>query len=79
MMERTCTVCSKKISLDNNPLGLVFNDKLFVCEDCVDKHSTEELTKLTHSSMQSRDNGMPIAIWLIHEQNKDKELMSLRE
>lgn len=29
--------------------------------------------------MQSPNNGMPIALWLIHEQNKDKNLMTLGE
>jgi hypothetical protein len=72
-------MCNRRISLNDNPLGLVFEDKHFVCEDCCDKHSKEEISKFTKTVMQSPDGGMPIALWLIHEQNKDKTLMTLRE
>jgi hypothetical protein len=29
--------------------------------------------------MQSPVDGMPIALWLVHEQNKDKTMMSARK
>ena len=64
--------------LDEHPLGLVFKDKHFVCEPCSSKHSKEQITKLTKTIMQSRHNGMPIALWLIHEQNKDKTMMTIQ-
>ena len=64
--------------LDEHPLGLVFKDKHFVCEPCNNKHSREQITKLTKTIMQSRLNGMPIALWLIHEQNKDKTMMTIQ-
>ena len=64
--------------LDENPLGLVFRDRHFVCESCSSKHSKEEITKLTKTIMQSHHNGMPIALWLIHEQNKDKTMMTIQ-
>lgn len=76
--EKTCIVCSKKISLSEHPLGLVFEDKHFICEECNDKHSKENITKLSKTIMQSPDNGMPIALWLIHEQNKDKAMMTVK-
>jgi hypothetical protein len=75
-MEKTCGVCSKKISLSDHPLGLVFEDKIFVCENCSNKHSRVELSKLNKTIMQSSENGMPIALWCIHEQNKDKTMMT---
>ena len=65
--------------LDKHPLGLVFKDEHFVCEHCNDKHSKEELTKLSKTIMQSSHNGMPIAIWLIHEQNKEKTMMTVKK
>jgi len=71
-------ICNQKILLDEHPLGLVFKDKHFVCEPCNNKHSREQITKLTKTIMQSRHNGMPIALWLIHEQNKDKTMMTIQ-
>ena len=62
--------------LDENPLGLVFKDEHFVCESCNNRHSKEEMSKLSKTIMQSRHNGMPIALWLIHEQNKNKTMMT---
>ena len=47
MFEQTCDGCSKKISLNQNPSGLVFEDKHYVCEDCCSTHSNEELKILT--------------------------------
>jgi len=76
--EKTCMVCNKKILLDEHPLGLVFKDEHFVCESCSDKHSKEEITKFSKTVMQAPHNGMPIALWLIHEQNKDKTMMTTK-
>jgi hypothetical protein len=74
--QKTCSLCSKKISLDENPFGLVFRDEFFVCEDCTEKHSPEEIRSLSKTTMQNPFNGMPIGLWLIHEQNKDKTMLT---
>jgi len=79
IFEKTCTVCSKKILLEDHPLGLVFEDKIFVCQDCAERHHETEISKLTKTIMQSSNSGMPIALWLIHEQNKDKTMMTFRK
>jgi len=79
MSVKTCSICSQEISLDENPSGLVFNDEHFVCEDCCTNHSGEDIMNWTRSIMQSPESGMPIALWLIHEQNKDKPLMSTKK
>ena len=71
-------VCNQKMLLVEHPLGLVFKDEHFLCEKCNDKHSKEDLSKLSKTIMQSRHNGMPIALWLIHEQNKDKTMMTVK-
>ena len=73
---KTCSVCSKKISLRNNPGGLVFDDTFFVCEECVSKHKNDDISELGDFSSRSFQKGMPIALWLLHEQNKDKPFMS---
>jgi hypothetical protein len=78
MSEEKCEVCSRKISLKENPYGLVFRDEFFVCEKCVDKNPEKKISKLSKTTMQSPDNGMPIALWLVHEQNKDKTMMTVR-
>ena len=79
MPEKTCSICSRKILLSKNHSGLVFNDEHFVCEDCCTDHSEEDMMSWTKSNMQSPQNGMPIALWLIHEQNKDKPMMSSKK
>ena len=51
----------------------------FICEDCCDNHSEDDLTRWTKTTMHDPDNGMPIALWLLHEQNKDKTMMSIKK
>ena len=77
--EKTCGLHSRKISLNENLSGLVFNDEHFSCEDCCGSHSEEDLSNWTKTVMQNPQNGMPIALWLIHEQNKDKTMMTVRK
>jgi ribosome-binding protein aMBF1 (putative translation factor) len=79
MPEKTCEICSRKISLKEHPSGLVFRDEIFVCEDCADKHSHEEIKRFTKTTMQNPENGMPIGLWLIHEQNKNKTMMTVKK
>jgi len=79
MSEKTCSMCSKKISLDDHPLGLVFDDQHFVCENCCSDHSEGEISIWTKNVMQSPEKGMPISLWLIHEQNKDKFFMTTKK
>jgi len=67
------------MSLNENLSGLVFNDEHFLCEDCCSNHSEEDLSNWTKTVMQNPQNGMPIALWLIHEQNKDKTMMTVRK
>jgi hypothetical protein len=78
ILEKICSICSKKFHLYENLSGLVFKDELFICEDCNDKHSSEELKRLTKTIMQDPFKGMPIGLWLIHEQNKDKTIMTVK-
>jgi hypothetical protein len=56
----------------------VYNDKFFICEDCHKNRSEDELAAWSHSIMRNDQAGMPISLWLIHEQNKDKDIYSTR-
>jgi hypothetical protein len=78
ILEKTCEICSKKFSLNEHLSGLVFQDQMFVCKDCSEKHSQEEIKSLTKTTMLNPFNGMPIGLWLIHEQNKDKTMMTFK-
>ena len=78
MPEKTCEICSKKILLHENLSGLVFRDEIFVCKDCINKHSQEEIRSFSKTIMQNPENGMPIGLWLIHEQNKYKTMMTFK-
>jgi hypothetical protein len=75
MPEKTCSICSKKFSLSKNPSGFVIGDEFFVCEE----HSEEELFKWTKTTMKNPEGGMPIGLWLIHENNKDKTMMTVKK
>lgn len=63
--------------MNENLSGLVFNDEHFLCEDCCSTNSEEDLSNWTKTVMQDPHNGMPIALWLIHEQNKNKTMMTV--
>lgn len=76
--EKTCIVCSKKFSLHENPSGLVFENEKFICEDCCKKHQDKDISEITNTIMHDSSNGMPIALWLIHEENKDKTMMTTK-
>ena len=77
MTERMCSLCNRKILLSENLSGLVFSDEHFLCEECCKKEPEEDLTGWTKTIMQQDTiNGMPIALWLISEHNKDKTMMS---
>ncbi|MDH7516771.1 MAG: hypothetical protein QHH19_00210 [Candidatus Thermoplasmatota archaeon] len=73
--EKTCSLCSRKMNLKENLSGLVFRDDYFLCEECRSSHSEEYIENWTKTVMNISENGMPIALWLIHEQNKQKEMM----
>jgi hypothetical protein len=71
--EKTCEMCKHKFHLDEHQMGLVFDDKFFICEDCRTNTSDQEIVEWTQSVMRRPENGMPISLWLINEQNKDKQ------
>ena len=77
--ERTCDICSRKFSLHEHPSGFVFRDELFVCQECSKKHSHKEIQSMIKTTMQNPIDGMPIGLWLIHEHNKDKTMMTVKK
>ena len=79
MVMRMCGVCKTEIDLNEHQMGLVFEDEVFVCKDCCDEKSDHELELWSKSIMKTSSQGMPIGLWLIHEQNKDKPLFSKRK
>jgi len=59
--------------------GIVVDNKFFICEHC---HETvdEEDTPVTLSNIKTASHKeMPIALWLIQEQNKGKSFMSIKK
>ncbi|UCF11996.1 MAG: hypothetical protein JSW06_08130 [Thermoplasmatales archaeon] len=79
MSEKTCGICQNKFHLHDHQSGLVFDGKIFVCEICSKSTSEHDITEWSRSIMQKPGCGMPIALWLIHEQNKDKPMFSKRK
>ena len=76
MFERVCGKCQTKFHLHEHRSGLVFDDKVFICEQCSKNTPDDDMMEWSRSIMQEPDCGMPIALWLIQEQNKDKPLFS---
>jgi hypothetical protein len=76
MVIRVCGVCKTEIDLNDHQSGLVFGDKLFICTDCCDRTSEHDMMEWSQSIMKTPGVGMPIGLWLIHEQNKDKPMLS---
>ena len=67
------------MNLKENLSGLVFSDDYFLCEECRSNHSEEYINNWTKSIMNVSEKGMPIALWLIHEQNKNKTMMPVKK
>lgn len=72
-------MCNREILLDEHPSGLVFEDRIFICEDCCSSHSIEEINRWSRTVMENPTTPMPIALWLIHEENKDKTMMTVKK
>ena len=79
MVERTCEICKHKIDLNEHQSGLVFDDHIFICEPCSSHTPEEKIKEWTQSTMHCSETGMPIALWLIKEQNKDKPMFSKKK
>ena len=79
MPEKTCSICHNKFHLHEHTSGLVFDEHMFVCQDCCEHTDEAEFEQWKASKMQDPDVGMPIGLWLIHEQNKDKPLFTTKK
>ena len=77
--EKTCEMCKHKFHLQEHQSGLVFDDKFFICEDCRTNTPEPEIIEWSQSTMRSSASAMPISLWLIQEQNKDKPPFSRRK
>jgi len=77
--EKTCEMCKNKFHLQEHQSGLVFDDKFFICEDCRTNTPEPEIMEWSQSTMRSSASAMPISLWLIQEQNKDKPPFSRRK
>lgn len=79
MGKKICGVCNRDFELEDNKLGIVLDDELFVCEECHNHMDENEKQSLFDSTvMHAPRKEMPIALWLIQEQNKDKPFMSIK-
>jgi hypothetical protein len=72
-------MCKARFHLDEHQSGLVFDDRFFICEECRTHTPEKEIMEWTQSIMHRPSMGMPISLWLIHEQNKNKQLFSRRK
>jgi hypothetical protein len=76
MEEKICHKCHTAFLPMENTQGLVIDDNIFICENCHQNESVEAVVDELSSSKQVLGNGMPIALWLIKQQNKGKTFMS---
>ncbi len=78
IVEEVCEICKQKFVLEENPAGVVFDDIHFICEKCHQQLLEEDVEDERYTLMGENRKGMPIAVWLIHEQNKDKPFMAVK-
>ena len=79
MEEKICHKCHTAFSPVENGQGIVIDNHVFICEDCHQKNTDESVFEEFSSSKQILNNEMPIALWLIKEQNKGKSFMSRKK
>ena len=78
MKSKICDICNQHFHPDENRSGMVINEDHFVCEHCTKKLDTDEM-QIPSSIMTDETKTMPIALWLIQEENKDKPFMSIKK
>jgi len=71
-------MCKHKFHLDEHENGLVIDDRFFICGDCRSQKPEQEIMEWSKSIMHCSGSPMPIALWLIQEQNKNKAPFSKR-
>ena len=76
MTTKWCGICKNEIDVNEEQGGLVFDDQWFVCEHCVGHTPEEKIRDWSSKMAGSPGCGMPIALWLIQENNKDKPMFS---
>ena len=69
---RICDICKKTINLEENLSGLVIHDSHFLCEECCQRSSKEDLDSWTASKMAKPGDLKPVALWLMKEKNKNE-------
>ena len=79
MITKKCEICNRDFDLKNNRRGLVLDEHHFICESCNSELTDNDREHLSVSVMHSEIKEMPIALWLIKEQNKDKPFMSVKK
>lgn len=72
-------MCKHRFHLQEHQSGLVFDDKFFICEDCRTNKPEQDITEWSQSIMRQSTSAMPISLWLIQEQNKNKPIFSRRK
>jgi len=78
MKHKMCEICNKNFHPIENRSGIVLDEDSFVCEKCAKKIQSDD-DYLCHSVMADTSKSMPIALWLIKEENKDKHFMSVKK
>ncbi|HMA82791.1 MAG TPA: hypothetical protein VKP59_01025 [Candidatus Thermoplasmatota archaeon] len=79
MITKKCEICERDFDLKNNRRGLVLDDHHFICESCNSELTDDDREHIPVSVMHSEIKEMPIALWLIQEQNRDKPFMSVKK
>jgi hypothetical protein len=79
MDNKICHKCHNTFSPNEHGQGIVINDQFFICENCSHQDLKDLKFEEFDTSKQILDHEMPIALWLIKEQNKGKTFMSGRK
>ena len=79
LTRKVCKICNKDIDLHEHRSGVVVDNKFFICEHCHESVDVDDEPVTLSDIKTTSHKEMPIALWLIQEQNKDKSFMSFKK
>lgn len=69
-MIKNCGFCNKEFDIRQDRDGMVLNDTVFVCQECIQNNSREKMFEWMCSQLGMSNNYKSINIWLHEQDNK---------
>lgn len=72
LSKRKCDICKKTINLEENLSGIVVHDSHFLCKNCCNDSTKDQLDAWMNTKMAKPGDLKPVALWLMKEKNKSR-------